>query len=271
MASPSGCSRSPSPPIPEALLAAHSGWRTEVAYQSFPAVITYRLTNPGADTRYLKVAELGCFPTLASEADRMRWARSHLPVPLVVDHGADERVQWLLTEALPGADGTAERWRPDPEIVVERLAKGLRRFHEAPVSECPFDFTLDSALTLARDRLGAGLIEPARDFHPEFAHLSAAQALRFLSEERPRSEDLVVCHGDYCAPNVLLEEEKGVTGFVDLGELGVADRWWDLAVATWSVTWNFGPGLEERFLAEYGVPRDPQRTEYYRLLYDVVS
>lgn len=30
--------------------------------------------------------------------------------------------------------------------------------------------------------------------------------------------------------------------------LGVADRWADLAVATWSTTWNYGPGWEEPVL-----------------------
>jgi hypothetical protein len=58
---------------------------------------------------------------------------------------------------------------------------------------------------------------------------------------------------------------------VDLGELGVADRWWDLAVATWSITWNFGPGYEDLFLASYGAVRDDARTRFYRLLYDLVS
>ena len=51
----------------------------------------------------------------------------------------------------------------------------------------------------------------------------------------------------------------------------MADRWWDLAVATWSVTWNLGPGYEALFLEEYGVGRDDRRVAFYRLLYDVVS
>ena len=42
-------------------------------------------------------------------------------------------------------------------------------------------------------------------------------------------------------------------------------------MATWSVTWNLGPGYEDLFLEEYGVARDDERIEFYRLLYDVVS
>ena len=79
-----------------------------------------------------------------------------------------------------------------------------------------------------------------------------------------------MCHGDYCLPNALLERDE-VTGFVDLGELGVADRYRDLAIATWSVTWNLGPGFESCFLDAYDAPLDPERIRFYRLLYDLVS
>jgi kanamycin kinase len=63
----------------------------------------------------------------------------------------------------------------------------------------------------------------------------------------------------------------GVTGYVDVEELGVADRWWDLAVATRAVTGNYGFGLEPLFLAAYGARTDPQRQTFYRLLYDIAS
>lgn len=50
-----------------------------------------------------------------------------------------------------------------------------------------------------------------------------------------------------------------------------AGRWRDLAVATWSVTWNFGPGYEDLFLDSYGVTCDHRRRDLYRLLYDLES
>jgi membrane-associated phospholipid phosphatase len=59
------------------------------------------------------------------------------------------------------------------------------------------------------------------------------------------------------------------TGHVDLGSLGVADRWADLAIATWSTQWNYGPGFEAALLDAYGIHPDPERTAYYRLLWDL--
>ena len=57
------------------------------------------------------------------------------------------------------------------------------------------------------------------------------------------------------------------SGHVDFGALGVADRWADLAVATWSTEWNYGPGWEAALLAAYGVEADSRRTKFYRLLW----
>ncbi len=75
-------------------------------------------------------------------------------------------------------------------------------------------------------------------------------------------------NGGYCLPNVMIDDGR-VIGYVDLGELGLADRCWDLAIATWSVTWNLGLGWEDTFLEAYGVDRDQDRIRYFRLLYDL--
>jgi aminoglycoside phosphotransferase len=64
----------------------------------------------------------------------------------------------------------------------------------------------------------------------------------------PPIDKLVVCHGDACAPNTLLGDDGCWSGHVDLGALGVADRWADLAIATWSTEWNYGPGWEDHLL-----------------------
>ena len=256
--------------LPVVVRARHAGWTTSVAYQYAPPAITYRLESASGEVRFVKVAPSEAHPSLQAEADRLRWASSPLSVPRVLDFGCDGGADWLLTEALPGTDASNARWRSDPGRLVDLLAGVLRDLHTLPTRDCPFDFGLDTSLAHARRRVESGLVDPSRDFHEEFADHSARSALAHLEEHRPPSEDPVVCHGDFCLPNVIVEDWSP-TGILDLGELGVADRWWDLAVATWSLTWNLGPGFEDRFLRAYGVDRDEPRVQYYRLLYDVVS
>jgi kanamycin kinase len=67
----------------------------------------------------------------------------------------------------------------------------------------------------------------------------------------------------------LLRDDGTFAGHVDLGSLGVADRWADIAVATWSLNWNFTSSHEPVFYAAYGIDPDPERIAYYRLLWDL--
>ncbi len=254
--------------IPAQIARYVAGWRSELAWESGPLARTWRLTGPGGAQRYLKSAPAGAEVPLRGEAVRMRWARRNgLPVPPVVVACSDRQAEWLLTEALPGRSAVAQENLANPEALVPALAEGLRRFHQVPPDECPFPCWAETGLAEAGRRVGAGLVTTA-DLHPEHAHLSAAAALRELERLRPDGEDLVVCHGDYCLPNVLISG-GAASGFVDLGRLGVADRWLDLAIGSWSATWNLGPGWEDLFFASYGVARDDGRIAFYRLLYDL--
>ena len=204
---------------------------------------TFRLEDRGV---FCKWAPAGVGLDLAAEADRSRWALRWLAVPEVLEHGTCPEGEWLVTRGLPGRSAVAEDWRARPEAAVPALARGLRRLHDTlPVAQCPFDWSVPHRLARA---VGAveGLLEP------------------------PPVDRLVVCHGDACAPNTLLAEGSGeAVAHVDLGALGVADRWADLAVATLSLGWNYGPGWEGTYLAAYGVDPDPVRTAYYRALWEV--
>jgi kanamycin kinase len=65
------------------------------------------------------------------------------------------------------------------------------------------------------------------------------------------------------------DDDGRCCGHVDLGELGVADRWADLAVATLSLGWNYpGRVWDAEFFAAYGVEPDPARIDYYRRLWE---
>jgi kanamycin kinase len=253
--------------VPPTILEAHPGWAAEVFYNPY-WYATWKLTAPDGRVRFAKASYPGVYPSIADERERMMWAKAYLPVPEIIASGSDDGLDWFVTEALPGVDAT--RCKEDEAAVVRALGDGLRRFHEmAPPEACPFDFTLGPAIAHCTARVEAGT-ESWDDLHEDFKHLTPQTALEELVATQPSSEDLVVCHGDYCFPNMLLEEGV-VTGYLDLGELGVADRWWDIAVGGWSVTWNVDPKWEPLFYEAYGVEPDPERIRFYRLMYDLAS
>jgi kanamycin kinase len=257
-------------PPPE-LAALAPGWSATFVYRLVPSVSTWRLTRPeGGAVRYAKVDGSGRWPTLRAEADRMIWAAAYLPVPRVVALEQFGDTSVLLTDALPGRNAIDPSWRHDLPMLVRALGRGLRAFHDAVGEEwCPFRFEVERALEHVARRVAAGEVDP-NDLHECHAHLSPASALAELHANAPADEDLVVCHGDPCPPNVLLQGNT-VTGYVDLGELGAADRWSDVAVGAWSVEWNFGAEFEPLYYEGYGIEPDPERIRFYRLLYDLVS
>ena len=82
--------------------------------------------------------------------------------------------------------------------------------------------------------------------------------------------DAVVCHGDACNPNFLLDEAGRCVGYVDLGMLGVGDRWADLAPALLSLGWNYGEGWEPAFLEGYGIEQDAEKQAFYTWVWNAI-
>lgn len=167
--------------------------------------------------------------SLLGEAERMRWLTgAGIAVPRVVELRAHATGDVLVTQAVDAVSIVSADGLRDPERAAAALGVGLRRLHALPASDCPF---------------------PA----PRW---SAAE----------RVHDPVVCHGDPCAPNTLLAD-GAFAALVDLGDVGVGDRWSDLAIASWSLEWNGLGDAEPAFWDAYGERRDEQRLQRWRALW----
>lgn len=252
--------------VPAALARFAVGAPLEPVWRNETGGLTWRSLGPDGDARlYLKWSPAGG-PDLGQEAQRLAWLAGRLPVPEVVLHGADATGGWLVTRAILADGAVSPRWRDDPRTAARAIGVGLRRLHEeVPVAGCPFTWSVEERLEAVHERLAAG--QGQERWHPDHRGLDAETALRLLADVP--DPDPVVCHGDACAPNTLIDDDGRWAGLVDLGRLGVGDRWADLAVATWSLDWNYGPGWEGTLLDAYGIEPDPVRSAYYRLLWDL--
>jgi kanamycin kinase len=63
----------------------------------------------------------------------------------------------------------------------------------------------------------------------------------------------ILVHGDACLPNIIFDKTGALSGYIDLGDMGVGDVEVDLSAAVWSLNYNLGPGYGLRFLIEYGL------------------
>jgi aminoglycoside 3'-phosphotransferase-2 len=223
-----------------------------------------RLEAPGRPTLFLKSGCQHPLSEIPDEIARLRWLGAKgIPCPEVLRTGSADGGDWLLMSALPGRD-LAVSFELGPEHCLTVMADALRRLHAIDIASCPFDHRLVHRVARARQHLDAGLVDES-DFDSDRLGRTAQSEYAELLATLPTSEDLVVTHGDASFPNVLTDGER-FTGFVDVGRLGVADRWQDLALAWRSAESNFAAGAGDLFLSLYSVRRDDTKLRFFRLL-----
>ncbi|MGC3992585.1 MAG: phosphotransferase [Propionicimonas sp.] len=210
-------------------------WRNEIGGVTF---------SVGDGAEYVKYGPPHAEFDPVAESERLGWVGAFVTAPCPLGHGRDAAGNlWFRTAGIPATSAVLGGWRSHPERVVPELGRALRRFHEVvPVDSCRWEWSVAGRLAyrgLPADHLGAW---------PDL--------------------DPVVCHGDACNPNFLLDADGRCVGYVDLGRLGVGDRWADLAPALLSLGWNFGPGWEPAFLAAYGIDPDPAKQDFYTRLWN---
>ncbi|MEV7192403.1 APH(3') family aminoglycoside O-phosphotransferase [Streptomyces sp. NPDC093510] len=239
----------------------YAAYRWTPATNGASGAEVHHLTGAGTGEPelYVKAAPVtpdGSPSDLSDEADRLAWlAGRGIPVPRIVERGADDRVAWLVTEAVPGRPA-ADEWPPEQRsAVAESLADLAAALHRLPSADCPFDRGLPVTMELAARNVAEGLVDLA-DLDEERAGWTGQRLLDELRRTRPATEDPVVTHGDLTPENVLLDPVTcRVTGVIDVVRLGRADRHTDLAVLLRELSHEedpwFGPAHAERFLRRY--------------------
>ena len=144
------------------------------------------------------------------------------------------------------------------------------------ISDCPRTRDMDAELREARCRVENGLVD-VNDVDPATfgpgGFQDPADLLCWLEANRPNYEP-VLSHGDLCLPNIFIDGDR-VSGFIDLGEMGVGDKWRDIALCYRSLKWNgegaYGgkvyPDVDPQLLFDaLGIQPDPEKLRYYILL-----
>lgn len=205
----------------------------------------------------------------------LRWLEGKVTAPRILETAVREGFRWTLMTRLPGEMACAEAWRSDPHRLVQELAKAMRSLWEVDVSGCPVEQSPAAKLMRARKIVEAGqvdmtLVDP--ETFGEGGFSSPAALLNWLEEHKPPFSP-VLTHGDFCLPNVFLDNWQP-SGLLDLGRSGVGDRWTDIAICWRSLRDNFGghygeavPGFHPDALFDaLGIEKDEEKLRYYLLM-----
>lgn len=195
---------------------------------------------------FLKSAPPG---TLQKEAAMDRFFHEKGLGPQVLSYVTGQQ-DWLLTARVPGEDCLHAQYISDPKRLCDTTAALLRQLHETPIDGCPVDRTADYiATTLENHRTGR---YDSTLFPDNWGYACAEDAIAVVREFAPALKSDTLLHGDYCLPNILLQNWK-FTGFIDLGTGGMGDRHIDLFWGVWSLFFNLKTDAwGVRFLDVYG-------------------
>ena len=163
------------------------------------------------------------------------------------------------------------------DSTVPLLAQALTLFHSTDPAGCPRTRSLDVYLRIAEERVSAGLVDLENtepDTFGEGGFRDPEALLFWLKNNRPDTEPSVLTHGDFCLPNVFLDNGK-ISGFIDLGDTGTGDPWRDIALCYRSLSHNYAgvyggktyPDFDPDILFSLlGIRKDEERLRWHLLL-----
>jgi aminoglycoside phosphotransferase len=249
--------------LPASITEAISGYSRKRNVTGMATWRVFRLEKINAETLYLKIA-VRPNSELPEEKLRLEWLNEKLPVPRVRLFERDDEHDYLLISEISGLPASDDCYKPEPEKTIKQLADGLKMIHALPIIDCPFDSTFDRKIELARFRVEQNLVDET-DFDDERLGRTAADVFAEVLAARPDKEDLVFTHGDFCLPNIILENNR-LNGFIDWGRAGIADRYQDVALLSRSIMDNLGERWQPFLFETLDIEPDFEKIEFYKLL-----
>ena len=164
---------------------------------------------------YIKIAEKGALKKEA-ELAKLFWEKGMgVEVVSYLSAGRD----YMITKEAKGEDALAPQYLANPEKLCEALAAAMKYLHSKPTEGLPVSLCMD---------------------------------IYAKGENTNKLKQDTFIHGDFCLPNVILNDWKFST-FIDVGLAGVGDKHIDLYWVLWSLNYNLKTDkYTDYFLELYG-------------------
>ncbi len=205
----------------------------------------------------------------------LRWLAGKLPAPRVLETALQGGSRWTLMTRISGEMACADTWRADPHRLVRVLADAMKALWTVDITDCPVDQRARAKLIRAGKAVEAGQVNmdlAEADTFGETGFPTPAALLGWLEEHAPDCQP-VLTHGDFCLPNIFLENWD-FSAFLDLGRSGAGDKWTDIAICWRSLRDNFGGHYGEaapdfhpdQLFGALGIEKDDAKLQYYLLM-----
>ncbi len=211
-------------------------------------------------------------------ADKKKERKEGLPIPEIKAYVTENKTAYTLMTKINGNMLCDQEYMKHPKQLIGLVAEGLKLLWRIDIRNCPCGVSpLEKRLKEARrnvENATVALELAEEDTFGPSGFANPGELLHWLENNRPK-EDPVLTHGDFCLPNILAEHGH-ISGFIDTGKMGPADKWQDIAIVLRSLKHNFAgkytggksyPGYDPQMLLdELGIEMDEEKNRYYRLL-----
>ena len=214
---------------------------------------------------YLKMAKKGL---LTQEYNALKWLDGKLPVPEIILFEKESENEYLITKAIIGEMVCSETYLNNPDKSLKIIKEAFDNIYSVDISNCPFDVSNKYKLSLIERNVKNGLIKND-DLKEETLQKfgSAENLLKYLIDNQ-FEEELCFSHGDTSLPNIFASNNK-FSGFIDVGESGIADKWFDLAICEKSIKRNYGEEYVSKFYKKLNIIPDRDKLDYYLLMMEL--
>ncbi len=214
---------------------------------------------------FLKVSKKN---NLTSEYEKLKWLDGKLNVPKIALYDVTEDTEFLITEAVPGEMVCSPYYLSNPDVGIKVITEAFKQIYSVDIKDCPFNVSLDYKLALVESNVNNNLIQEENLLEENLKKYGSIQnILQYLKDNR-FDEELCFSHGDTSLPNIFALKDQ-FTGFIDVGECGIADKWFDIAICEKSIVRNYGKKYVSKFYEELNIVRDDNKVNYYLLLMEL--
>lgn len=214
---------------------------------------------------FLKMSALG---VLTKEHERLTWLAGKTKVPQIVLYEVEDNVEYLITKAVEGEMLCSNYYINNWKMGIAILIEAFNEIYNIDIKNCPFNVGLDYKLALVKSNIDNNLLDINainKDVLEKFK--TVENIYKYLLENKVK-EEWCFSHGDMSLPNVFATDHK-FSGFIDVGECGIADKWFDIAIAVKTIKRNYGEKAVDLFFKQLGIKKNQIKINYYLLLMEL--
>ena len=204
--------------------------------------------------------------------------KGKLPIPKIIVSIKDNNYIYLLKEKLKGKMLSDEYYLNRPELLFKLASDAIRLLWSIDIKNLDLMNTYQTVLDFGKKCNSLGYLDfKESDSLITKGFNSFGEVISYIEENKP-IDDNVLCHGDLCLPNIICDGDK-IVGFIDLGLMGISNRYHDLAILYRSIKYNFNGTYgksydgfkEDRLFSLLGIKRNDELIRYYLLLDEILG